>query len=97
MRAIGRLYRGNPGIPDSPNHAQNVHHAETKMGPDGLVHVDHDYLVASDIWGLAQVLIHEGWHVRGLVHPDTATYPYTGQYPFSMMATCAPQANYVNQ
>jgi hypothetical protein len=47
--------------------------AMSKRGPPPIIHVDEDYLNSSSLRGLAEVLVHEGWHripIRRWHHDD---------------------------
>ena len=94
-----RLYRGNPSIPDIPGIPDSdTHSAQTfgGGGPNPLTHIDGNVLQGNSLPSLAELLVHEGWHVIGLSHPDSERPPYVTE-PFNTAAECVDPSVWHNQ
>jgi len=102
LRARGRVYRGNPDIPDIPGDTtgRSTHdgQASERGGPEAFIHIDTH--VFNDVFGgvrtlrdLAAILLHEGWHIAGYNHPENESFPYVTP-PFTEMVSCANQTNH---
>ena len=84
---LHNIYQGNPKMQEDV-----FHDAQTGMGQTE-VHIDADLLDAinaSDslqIRDLAELLVHEGFHLNGCKHPGETSDPYS-TWPFSMASAC---------
>ena len=56
-----------------------------------MLHVDEDYLESSSVANLAQLLVHEGWHLAGHpTHPANDVGPIYLTSPYSLAQGCVP-------
>lgn len=82
----GLVYRGNPDVPDFED---ADHDAQSRGGSSPRIHVDSDYLASSTTYGLAGLLLHEGWHVAlNQDHPYEPNAPPYTTYPWSAQGSC---------
>jgi len=84
-----KWFAGNPIIPDDPAAPEvDSHQASSRRGSRPLLHVDRDYLTASSSRGLAELLLHEGWHLAGFANHGPTEGPIYSTYPYSEAQSC---------